>query len=215
MLFRSTPDTDALLAQYVQTVIGAVDETNVSKEAAADAYLAGLIAAGPGDRLYDAAVSAFGPGAWDHVTYAMEQTESVETRPAYVLRATGEEITEAEYTALNLNAWTGLAEETGFTVGELLDAAAFDAPGQVSAPEGERAARARELFLAHIGQLPAGYTSVSTCDAWEAELAFHGQTAGSDRSNHYHFVVSNRRGVWEVEVPLTWDGQNPDSPTGN
>lgn len=211
----TTPDTDTLLAQYVQTVIGAVDETNVSKEAAADAYLAGLIAAGPGDRLYDAAVSAFGSGAWDHVTYAMEQTESVETRPAYVLRATGEEITEAEYTALNLDVWTGLAEENGFTVGELLDAAAFDAPGQVSAPEGERAARARELFLAHIGQLPACYTSVSTCDAWEVELAFHGQTVGSDRSNHYHFVVSNRRGVWGVEVPLTWDGHNPDSPTGD
>ncbi len=211
----TTPHTDTLLAQYVQAVIGAVDETNVNKEAAADAYLAGLIAAGPGDRLYDAAVSAFGSGAWDHVTYAMEQTESVETRPAYVLRATGEEITEAEYTALNLDVWTGLAEENGFTVGELLDAAAFDAPGQVSAPEGERAARARELFLAHIDQLPACYTSVSTCDAWEVELAFHGQTVGSDGSDHYHFVVSNRRGVWGVEVPLTWDGHNPDSPTGD
>lgn len=64
-------------------------------------------------------------------------------------------------------------------MGELLDAAAFDAPGQVSAPEGD-GRPARELFLAHIDQLPACYTSVSTCDAWEVELAFHGQTVGSD-----------------------------------
>lgn len=143
----------------------------------------------------------FGGDAWSRVEFTMEESVATEGRGGYILAATGEEITEEEYLAVNQEFWREAAKKEELAYEEI-----FPENPEDWTFEGHTA------FLKYLEDEPGKLHVFPDYDVYSVHLTFSGKAISDNGYENFRFLVSNKNGRWGVQEGLVWQGVNAGSP---